>query len=273
MLTIENVHYGYRKNQSLFNGLDFTLEPGKISGLLGKNGSGKSTLLRLISGAYFPQDGNISFEGNPTQKRDVETQASIYFLQEDDELPSYKISQYLNFYTPFYPEFSKIDFNKMLEDFEVDPSKKIKDLSFGQKKKFSVAFALSTGVKLLILDEPTNGMDIPSKSTFRKAVSQSLREDQSIIVSTHQIRDLGQLLDTIIVINNGKILLKDDMFSLSEQFSCSYMPGNTPPESSLYAEPAPGGNIVLQKSDGTPSDIDIEVFFNAIISNPSILNQ
>jgi len=273
MLAIENVHYGYKKNQNLFEGLDFQLEPGQISGLLGKNGAGKSTLLRLITGAYFPKQGTLNFGGNSTRNRKVETLASMYLLQEDDVLPNYEIPKYVSNYAPFYPHFSTSDFEKMLGDFEIDPSKKIKDLSFGQKKKLSVAFALSTGAKLLILDEPTNGMDIPSKSTFRKVVSESLREDQSIIISTHQIRDLGQLLDNIIVIENGKILLKESMFSLSERFACSYVPGNTPPTDSLYSEPAPGGNIVLRNSQGIPSDIDIEVFFNAIISQPNILNQ
>jgi ABC-2 type transport system ATP-binding protein len=273
MLTINNIHYGYKKNQSLFDGLDFVLEPGKISGLLGKNGAGKSTLLRLITGAYFPKQGSLEFGGTPTLKRNVDTLSSLYFLQEDDVLPSYKIGQYVSNYSPFYPHFSESDFSAMLEKFEIDAIQKMKDLSFGQKKKMSVAFALATGVKLLILDEPTNGMDIPSKSILRQVVSETLREDQSIIISTHQIRDLGQLLDTIIVIEKGKILLNEDMYTLSEKYSCVYAPGNTLPEDVLYSEPAPGGNIVLRKNSGMPSDIDIEVFFNAIISNPSILNQ
>ncbi len=272
MLTINNVHYGYKKNSKLFEGLEFSLDPGKITGLLGKNGAGKSTLLRLISGAYFTKNGSISFGDKPTKDRDVDTLSSIYFLQEDDVLPKYKITHYVNNYAPFYPNFNHQHFASMLKKFDIDGSKKISELSFGQKKKMSVAFALATGVRLLILDEPTNGMDIPSKSILRKVISESLRDDQSIIISTHQIRDLGQLLDTIVVIENGKILLNDELFKLSERFSCGYIPGNAIPQNALHAEPAPGGHVILSKNDGQPSDIDIEVFFNAIISNPTILN-
>ncbi len=272
MLTINNVHYGYKKNSSLFEGLEFVLDPGKITGLLGKNGAGKSTLLRLITGAYFPKNGTIALHDKHTKNRNVETLSSMYFLQEDDVLPKYAISKYVNTYAPFYPNFSRSQFSSMLEKFEIDSTKNISALSFGQKKKMSVAFALATGVRLLIMDEPTNGMDIPSKSILRKVISESLKEDQSIIISTHQIRDLGQLLDTIVVIENGKILMKDDLYNLSERFSCGYVPGNTIPENALHAEPAPGGHVVLSKNDGQASDIDIEVFFNAIISNPTILN-
>ncbi len=273
MLTINNLHYGYKKNSSLFEGLEFVLDPGKITGLLGKNGAGKSTLLRLLTGAYFPKTGNISFNDMPTKNRDVNLLSSIYFLQEDDVLPSYRISRFLDFYAPFYPSFSRNDFFSMLEKFDVDHTQKISALSFGQKKKLSVAFALATGVRLLILDEPTNGMDIPSKSILRTVISESLREDQSIVISTHQIRDLGQLLDSIVIIENGKILVKNDLYDLAQKFTCGYIPGRSIPQNAYYAEPAPGGHVVLSENNGEPSDIDIEVFFNAVISNPTILNS
>lgn len=273
MLTVQNVHYAYNRKTSLFDGLDFQLEAGKICGLLGKNGAGKSSLLRLISGAYYSKQGKITFNDSDITKRSVTALQEIYFLQEDYELPKHSIQRYLNIYAPFYPKFDKNIFNNVMEKFEVPIDKKIKDLSFGQKKKFHVAFALATQVKLLIMDEPTNGMDIPSKSVFRSVVSESLQEDQSIIISTHQIRDLGQLLDTIVLIRNGKIILNEDLYSISERFDCSFNPGNQVPDHALYSEPVAGGNMVLTKTDGKiPGEIDIEILFNAIVTNPTILN-
>ncbi len=274
MLSVQNVHYAYNRKTNLFNGLQFKIDGGKICGLLGKNGAGKSTLLRLIAGAYFSKQGNISFHGQDITLRKVESLQEIYFLQEDYELPKYSIKRYLNIYAPFYPKFDQNIFDNVMERFEVPQDKKIKDLSFGQKKKFHVAFALATQVKLLIMDEPTNGMDIPSKSVFRSVVSESLGEDQSIIISTHQIRDLGQLLDTIILIKNGKIILNEDLYSLSEKFDCRFSPGNQVPEHALYSELVAGGNMILTKTDqSSPGEIDIEVLFNAIVTNPSILTQ
>ena len=135
MLTINNVNYGYKKNSSLFEGLEFVLDPGKITGLLGKNGAGKSTLLRLITGAYFPKNGTIALHDKHTKNRNVETLSSMYFLQEDDVLPKYAISKYVNTYAPFYLNFSRSQFSSMLEKFEIDSTKNISALSFGQKKK------------------------------------------------------------------------------------------------------------------------------------------
>lgn len=274
MLTVQNVHYAYNRKSELFTGLDFSLTAGKICGLLGKNGAGKSSLLRLITGAYFPKEGSITFQENDVTKRKVSSLEAMYFLQEDSELPNYQIQRYLSLYAPFYPNFNHEIFNNVMVKFEVPMDSKIKDLSFGQKKKFHVAFALATQVKLLIMDEPTNGMDIPSKSVFRSVVSESLGEDQSIIISTHQIRDLGQLLDTIVLIQDGKIILDEDLYQLSEQFNCQYISGNSIPENSLYSEPVAGGNMVLlNTTKDAPGEIDIEVLFNGIVSNPSILSK
>lgn len=274
MLTVQNVHYAYNRKAQLFTGLDFSLTAGKICGLLGKNGAGKSSLLRLITGAYFPKEGSITFQDNDVTKRKVSSLEDMYFLQEDSDLPNYQIKRYISIYAPFYPNFNHEIFTNVMTKFEVPTDSKIKELSFGQKKKFHVAFALATQVKLLIMDEPTNGMDIPSKSVFRSVVSESLAEDQSIIISTHQIRDLGQLLDTIVLIQNGKIILNEELYQLSEQFDCQYIPGNTVPDNSLYSEPVAGGHMVLvNTTKEAPGEIDIEVLFNGIISNPSILSK
>lgn len=270
MLVANNVHFAYDKQKPLFEGLDFQLESGKICGLLGKNGAGKSSLLRLISGAQFPDAGTIHFKEIDVTSRKVGNLQDIFYLQEDAELPKSKISHFLSIYSLFYPNFNRDIFYNVLDKFEVDKDEKLKNLSYGQQKKFYLAFALATQVKLLILDEPTNGLDIPSKAIFRSVVSESLGDHQSIIISTHQIRDLGQLLDRILVIQNGKIILDDDLYNISEKYTCVFVPGNKLPANTIYSEPTAGGHVALVPiSDNTPGEIDIEILFNALISNPN----
>lgn len=274
MLVANNVHFSYSKKAKLFDGVEFSLEPGTICGLLGKNGAGKTSLLRLIVGAQFADQGTIRFEDRPVQSRKVATLQSMFFLQEDFELPKMTAEAYVNTYSVFYPEFDRRVFENVLDRFEVPRTGKLRNLSFGQQKKFQVAFALATQVSLLILDEPTNGMDIPSKAVFRSVVSESLGESQTIIISTHQIRDLGQLLDRILLIQTGKIIVDEALYNLAEQFNCQFCPGNTLPPDTLYSEPVAGGSIaVVPAAPNEPGEIDIEILFNAIISNPSILSK
>ena len=274
MLDANNVHFAYNKKSHLFQGLDFQLEAGKICGLLGKNGAGKSSLLRLISGAQFSQQGSITFQNNDITNRRVSDLRDMYILQEDAELPKSTVKAYVEIYAPFYPNFDRAVFDHVLQKFELPSEGKLKELSFGQMKKFHLAFALATQVKLLILDEPTNGLDIPSKSIFRSVVSESLGEHQSIIISTHQIRDLGQLLDRIMIIEKGKIILNEDLYNLAEQFQCTFIAGKSVPAESLYHEAVAGGHVaLLPTTSEAPGEIDIEILFNAIISNPSILTK
>lgn len=270
MLVVDNVHFSYHNKSPLFNGLSFHLETGKICGLLGKNGAGKSSLLRLLTGAQFPSSGNIYFKENDVTKRPVSNLQDIFYLQEDAEVPKSKISHYLSIYSLFYPNFNDEIFYNVLARFEVNKDEKLKNLSYGQQKKFLLAFALATQVKLLILDEPTNGLDIPSKAIFRSVVSESLADHQSIIISTHQIRDLGQLLDRILLIENGDIILDDDLYNIAEKYNCQFVPGNQLPENTIYSEPTAGGHVALVPTDGsTPGEIDIEILFNALVSNPN----
>ncbi len=274
MLAVNDVHFSYSKKAKLFKGVDFSLEPGTICGLLGKNGAGKTSLLRLIVGAQFVDQGSIQFKGAEVHSRKVETLQSMFFLQEDFELPKMTAEVYINTYSVFYPNFSNAILENVLDRFEVPRSGKLKNLSFGQQKKFQVAFALATQVSLLILDEPTNGMDIPSKAVFRSVVSESLGESQTIIISTHQIRDLGQLLDRILLIQTGKIIVDESLYHLAEQFNCQFCPGNSIPSDVIYSEPVAGGSMALvPTTPERPGEIDIEIFFNAIISNPSILSK
>jgi ABC-2 type transport system ATP-binding protein len=270
MIQINDLSFSYSKKQpALFEDLNLDLKSGTICGILGKNGAGKTSLLRLISGLLFPQQGVSTVNGLLSSDRKVSMLSDLFYVQEEYILPDITTDVYIKLNASFYPGWNEEQFRNILRDFELPANKRIKELSFGQKKKFLIAFALATNCKLLILDEPTNGMDIPSKTIFRKVVSASLSSDQCIIISTHQVNDIANLLDRIIVVEGGRVIFNEDLFHISSKFRFEFFPGSTKPAEYIYAEQVPGGNIIMLHNLQTQTqstDVDIEILFNAIIS-------
>jgi len=274
MIQIENLHFSYSKKKALFTELDLQLRPGKIYGLLGKNGTGKSTLLKLIIGGLFPDAGRVQVDQFEARKRTPAMLEDIYFLPEEHDHPAISIEDYVAAYAPFYPRFDASRFQELLSLFEVDNNAHFSNLSFGQKKKALISFGIATGGKYLLLDEPTNGLDIPSKSQFRKALLSGFREDQIIIISTHQVRDLDQLIESVIIVEQGKIIFNQDVFDLEEKllFTRHLNEENLP--DLIYNESTTGGCIHIQPNrTGKPSQVELEVLFNAVIKNRSLINQ
>lgn len=269
MIQVNELSFGYQKKQApLFNDLNLELQAGTICGILGKNGAGKTTFLRLVAGLLFPQKGTASVNGHLSLERNVDMLANLFYVQEEYIFPDVKMQTYVSLNASFYPRWDEQKFQDILLDFELPRNKKIKELSFGQKKKFLIAFALATNCRLLILDEPTNGLDIPSKTVFRKVVSSSLSEDQCILISTHQVKDVANLLDRIVVIEGGKVIFNQDLFNISSNYRFDFYPGSTKPTDYLYAEQVPGGYSVMTNHNlqNQNTDVDIEILFNAIIS-------
>jgi ABC-2 type transport system ATP-binding protein len=266
MVQIENLSFGYASGE-LFRNLCLTLEPGMIYGLLGKNGAGKTSLLKLVSGQLFPAAGSVGVLGYEARLREPGFLREIYFLPEEFSLPALSGRRYAALAAPFYPRFDFDRLDELCEGFEIDPAKTLTQVSLGQKKKFLLAFGLATGARLIILDEPTNGLDIPSKRQFRRLVASSLEEEQSIVISTHQVRDMDKLIDPIVILDSGRILFSADTSSMARGFSMSLERGEPAPGEAVYSEKVPGGySVVRENRDGSESDIDIEVFFNMVIS-------
>lgn len=265
MIEIKNLTYHYKKQPMLFNGLSLSENAGSIVGLLGKNGAGKSTLLKLITGLLESPRQSITVMGDIPYRRNPSLLEDIYLVPEEYDLPSVKISEYVKAYSIFYPRFDHGKLAKIIKDFELDPNQGLSKLSYGQRKKFLIAFALSTNCKLLVLDEPTNGLDIPSKATFRKVVASSLSDDQLVIISTHQVKDVENLIDKIIMLDQGKVIFQKSLWEIAEKYAfttTSILDANE----SLYHEVAPGGFKVLKPVNGMPTEVDIELLFNAVIN-------
>lgn len=267
MLQIYNLSFKYHKDTNeIFNGLNLALGENKIYGLLGKNGTGKSTLLYLISGLLTPQKGEVLFEGMNTRRRLPQTLSEMFLVPDEFDLPSMTLNRYVKLYSPFYPNFSREQLDQCLEDFEVNGVNELAGLSLGQKKKVFMSFALATGVKLLMMDEPTNGLDIPSKAQFRKIVAKNMREGQSIVISTHLVHDVEPLLDHLLIVREEAPIYDKETFDVTEEYTFDYRASNEG-EDVVYSEPSPQGYAVMARNTcGRFTQINLDLLFKAVAS-------
>jgi len=269
MVKIQNVTFSYSKKTELLKNLSLELEAGRIHGLLGKNGEGKSTLLKLMSGLVFSQEGNIEVMGFNPQKRKPEMLREIFFLPEELPQITLNIENYEKIYAPFYPNFSSEQFNNYLKEFDIENKKlMLNKLSHGQKKKVFIAFGLATNTKLLLMDEPTNGLDIPSKGQFRRMVASGVDENRCLIISTHQVHDLDSLIDNIIIMEKHEIVFNQPIEDITKKLLFRVADRNETSENVIYSEDTLHGLFqVCENTTGEDSKLDIELLFNAILSD------
>lgn len=274
MIALENIQFGYTRRKPLFEDLSLKLEGGHIYGLLGKNGAGKTTLLKNMTGLRFVKSGQCTSFGQEAKRRLPSMLEKMYLLPEEVWLPDMKIGTYVRTFSPAWPRFEHAYFKTCLEAFEIDPTARLKHMSFGQRKKTGIAFALATKANILMLDEPTNGLDIPSKTIFRKLVSEALDDDCCIVLSTHQVRDLETLIDTVIVLNNANIVFNQSIDATCEQLHFSLSGSLDKPDNVLYAEMTPRGySVITENSQGEESKVDLETLFNLCIQQPETIHR
>ncbi len=266
--------FGYHRKKLLYKNLNLELNAGSIYGLLGRNGAGKSTLLKNLIGLLFPIAGSISVNGFSPKKRLPSFLETVYFIPEEVYVPSLTAAKYVNLFSPFYPAFNREQLMNYLKTLEVDTESKLNKLSFGQQKKFIIAFALACNTKLLLLDEPTNGLDIPSKKRFRKLIASAMHDDRMIFISTHQIRDLDNMIDRVIIIENGELLVNASLDDIGEKLcfkNVEVLPEGT---AVLYEEDSlKGKSIVTKNTRNENTKVNLEHLFNAVSENPSIAKK
>jgi len=273
MIELTNLSFGYSKKKLLFKNLDLSLKEGHIYGLLGKNGAGKPTLLKNIAGLAFPLEGSCKVKGFISSKRLPAFLQELFFIPEEMYLPALTSAQFVKSTAHFYPNFDYEAFLKMLNEFDVPAESKLNKLSFGQQKKVMIAFGLAANTSLLIMDEPTNGLDIPSKSQFRKIIAAALTENRCIIISTHQVRDLDSLIDSLVVLHKQEIVLNASLDYISEKLKF----GNTLSINGseiLYTEEGHIGiNTIMANTNNSNSKVDMELLFNALISENNLITN
>ena len=269
---MHNIDFKYPRKSKLFSQLSWKLHQGGIYGLLGKNGAGKTTLLKLVSGLIFPKKGEYQVMEFIPSKRNPFYLQELFLIPEEFELPKLKINQYEKLYAPFYPNFDREDFYQLINEFDLDHQAKIHSLSFGQRKKVLLAFGIATNTRLLMMDEPTNGLDIPSKSQFRKLMASRINENRTYIISTHQVKDIEKLVDAIVVLENGKIIFQQSLLEIIAALSFNFE--QSEPKDTIHHENELGGFVTLRKNaSDRETDVNLELLFNAITLNPIAVNE
>lgn len=274
MLKVNNVTFSYsRKKWPVIRDLSLEVKPGGIYGLLGKNGVGKSTLLYLIAGLLTPQKGEILMNGVNTRLREPATLSDIFLMPEEVTLPSMKLEEYVKLNAPFYPRFSREDMDRHLETLGMSGDVNLGELSMGQKKKVFMSFALACNTSLLLMDEPSNGLDIPGKEVFRSFLAGSMTDERAIIVSTHQVRDIDRLLDHVIIMDDSKVVFDHSMAEICGRLKFTLTDSPEVIKNSLYSRSAIGGvEVIIPNEDGDETEVDIEMLFNLATTNPGLLD-
>lgn len=275
MITLQNIKFGYVKGKRIFEDVSLDIAPGHIYGLLGRNGAGKTTLLKIMAGLRFPDSGAATVLGENAALRKTKVLQDLYFLQEEMFVPHLKVSQFEKAYSTFYPDFSHSDFLHYLEEMELSGERGYIDkLSHGQKKKVLISFALATNTHILIMDEPTNGLDIPSKSIFRKMMAAAADEERTVIISTHQVRDLHSLIDMVSILDQGRILLNASTYEITEKLLFDVDNIKSQDGSVFYTEETPRGIYQVKENvNHLDSSLDLELLFNAAINNSQAISN
>lgn len=261
MIKVKNLSFRYRGKHSVFRDFDLSVEEGKICGLLGSNGIGKSTLLKLISGLLSPNSGSVEVLGTEAQKHTLPMLQNIAYLPEEFSLPNIPVKNWVAVTAPFYDSFDHNFFAKALDDFEVSMSEKFGSLSMGQRKKVLIAFAMACSTPLLLLDEPTNGLDITSKQTFRRLLAEWATPSRTAIISTHQVKDVENLLDHIVILDTKGVVVDASTYDISRRLRFAI---ESTSEGAIYSQPALGGYATVSKNTTeSESNIDIELLFGA----------
>ena len=275
MMNVNQVSFGYgRKKAKVLDGFSMNLEKGSVYGLLGKNGTGKSTLLYLMAGLLRPQSGHILYKGVEVTKRYPETLQDMFLVPEEFALPNVSLKQYVQLNAPFYPRFSDELLKACLRDFDMNEDIHLGELSMGQKKKAFMCFALATNTSLLLMDEPSNGLDIPSKSQFRKVIASGMTDEKAVIISTHQVRDIDSLLDHVLIMDGSRLLLNESVASICDRLYFAEQGMNEPTEDALYVQPSVQGNsVILPNTYHEDSKLNLEVLFNATLAEREKIQQ
>ena len=271
MITLKELSFSYSRKKEVLDRINLEVGSGHICGLLGKNGEGKTTLLNLLSGQIFPDQGSCLVLEEIPSERNARFLQQIFLLPEEISMPEVTAIEYIKMYAAFYPTFRDDICKACVESFEINLSDRLSKMSQGQRKKVAITLALVAHTPLLLMDEPTNGLDIPSKATFRRLVASLIDDNQTVIISTHQVRDLESLIDTVLILDQRQILLNKTLNEIGEKL---YFGPLLPEEKALYSEPTPQGTIgVTAREDKEETAVSLELLFNEAITYPKEIQR
>lgn len=275
MIAFKDVCFSYRRNIPVLSNLSLQIEPGTVCGLLGRNGVGKSTMLYLTAGLLRPRSGQVLCNGYIPSDRQVNFLNDIFIVPEEFDLPPITLDEYVRINSVFYPKFNLDLMHSILEIFALPGNINLGALSLGQKKKAFLSFALACNTSILLLDEPTNGLDITAKRMFRAAITAAMTDDKTIIISTHQVYDVENILDHVVIADNNRILLNRPMIDIQTKLRFGYTQDPEQAKRALFSIPMPGGFNVVEFLDNPDreTEVNLETLFELTNSNPDLINQ
>ena len=275
MIQLSDVSFSYGK-KNVFDTFNLQLQKGAIYGLLGKNGTGKSTLLKLISGLIFPDSGIINVLSFVPKKRHPDFLKGIYLIPEEFNLPDIKIAALLKYYAPFYPNFSKDKFDKYIQEFEVPVNNTFSQMSLGQKKKAIISFGLACNTPILLMDEPTNGLDIISKSQFKNVMKHTHNPEQCIIVSTHQAKDLESLITRVAIIDEQGVILDKAISEILSKLYFKITNDKDELAQAIFTEEYMNDakSVILPiHEEMKDNKFELEILFKAVVTNKTFIQN
>lgn len=271
MISFNQLGFRYRLGSQVFRDFSMTLSPGHVYGVLGENGVGKSTLMKLASGVLIPTAGSVTIDGREASLREEATMAKIIYLPEEFSLPALTLDEFRKVTTPFYPSFSDESFEECCRVLDVVRDRRLDKLSMGQRKRAYLAFAFACRAEWLLLDEPTNGLDVAAKEAFRRLVARYVDEGQSIIISTHSVREIDSLIDHLIILDRKGIVLDASIGEIGSRLRFGRCSAEEEP---LYSESTLAGTsgVVVNTTD-EESPVDIEMLFMASLRSTERLRR
>lgn len=271
MIKTERLTFGYKARRNVLNNISLELGEGHIHGLLGCNGIGKTTLLKLICGIMRPDSGTVRVCGIDPITRKPEMFADMIIVPEEFDLPNLSLEHYAEIMKPFYPRFDIGSMRGYAEALKVNTVDKLHNMSMGQRKKAYIAFALACNVRILLMDEPTNGLDIPSKSIFRRLIASYVDEQRMVVISTHQVADVESLLDNIVILDSRGVALAATTTEICSKLKFGRAKAG---DEVLYSETTIAGDMaVMANTEDEDTQLNIELLFNAVTANRTTINE
>lgn len=268
MIELKNVTFTYRgSKQPAIHDISAKVGPGLFL-LAGENGAGKTTLLHVIAGLIHPQSGACLIDNVPSDTTNPKEMGKVFLLEDNMCFPGKTIRQFAKLHSRFYPGFSEDTFNENLKAFGQTGDEPMKSLSLGNLKKAQLAYVLALGVEVLLLDEPTNALDIEGRETLRRLIASTIREDQTIIVSTHTLSDLDKLFDGAMMMLKSKLLFAGTEDEVATRLAFEYSIDSDP--DALFSENIGGRYLNIYPVDGRDeTNIDWKALYLALHSDKS----
>ena len=266
MVTLNNVSYTYNRHSDALHNITCSIGSG-ISLLAGENGAGKTTLLHIIGGLLYPTQGTCDINGNPISKRLPTDLCRVQYFSGNISFPAPTIASMVRMHAPFFPNFNREMLERNLAAFGIAINERLSGMSLGTSVKARLAYMLSLGCEVLLLDEPTLGLDITSRQRFNRMLVESLSPEQTVVISTHSVAESEALYDSVMILSKGEMIVSEPVAAIADRLAFVSSPQQ--PDGVLYCEQFMGGFRSIMAADRCEagSQPDLTLLYNALMSS------